>query len=55
MGKVGLEWLYRLSSEPKRLWKRYLVEPWFLSKLLLLEILNIPNQAQQNAVSKGRY
>ncbi|OKH38522.1 glycosyltransferase [Calothrix sp. HK-06] len=55
MGKLGLEWLYRLSSEPKRLWKRYLVEPWFLSKLLLLEILNIPNQAQQNAVSKGRY
>jgi N-acetylglucosaminyldiphosphoundecaprenol N-acetyl-beta-D-mannosaminyltransferase len=35
MGKVGLEWLYRLFSEPKRLWKRYLVEPWFLVKLLL--------------------
>lgn len=23
--EVGLEWLYRLISEPKRLWKRYLV------------------------------
>lgn len=23
--EVGLEWLYRLLSEPKRLWKRYLV------------------------------
>ncbi len=22
----GLEWLYRLSTEPKRLWRRYLVE-----------------------------
>ena len=22
----GLEWLYRLASEPKRLWRRYLVE-----------------------------
>lgn len=24
----GLEWLYRLVSEPKRLWRRYLVEYW---------------------------
>jgi N-acetylglucosaminyldiphosphoundecaprenol N-acetyl-beta-D-mannosaminyltransferase len=26
MSEVGLEWLHRLLSEPKRLWKRYLVE-----------------------------
>ena len=28
---VGLEWLYRLSREPRRLWKRYLVDdlPFF--------------------------
>jgi N-acetylglucosaminyldiphosphoundecaprenol N-acetyl-beta-D-mannosaminyltransferase len=38
MGKVGLEWLYRLVSEPKRLWKRYLVEPWFLVKLFLQDL-----------------
>ena len=25
MGRLGLEWLYRLLQEPKRLWKRYLV------------------------------
>jgi N-acetylglucosaminyldiphosphoundecaprenol N-acetyl-beta-D-mannosaminyltransferase len=25
MGKLGLEWLYRLTQEPKRLWKRYLI------------------------------
>ena len=25
MSRLGLEWLYRLSSEPGRLWKRYLV------------------------------
>jgi N-acetylglucosaminyldiphosphoundecaprenol N-acetyl-beta-D-mannosaminyltransferase len=24
MQKIGLEWLFRLASEPKRLWKRYL-------------------------------
>ncbi|MEM8719350.1 MAG: WecB/TagA/CpsF family glycosyltransferase [Cyanobacteria bacterium P01_G01_bin.39] len=37
MGQVGLEWLYRLVTNPKRLWKRYLVEPWFLVKLFLKE------------------
>lgn len=25
MQKIGLEWLYRLVKEPRRLWKRYLV------------------------------
>ena len=25
MRKAGLEWFFRLCSEPKRLWKRYLV------------------------------
>jgi len=25
MQRLGLEWLFRLSSEPRRLWKRYLV------------------------------
>lgn len=28
MGRAGLEWLYRLYSEPSRLAKRYLLEPW---------------------------
>jgi N-acetylglucosaminyldiphosphoundecaprenol N-acetyl-beta-D-mannosaminyltransferase len=39
MGKMGVEWLYRLLSEPKRLWRRYLLEPWFLGTLFLREIL----------------
>ena len=25
MAQNGLEWLYRLTKEPKRLWRRYLV------------------------------
>lgn len=25
MSKLGLEWLFRLMSEPRRLWKRYLI------------------------------
>ena len=26
IGTIGLEWLYRLCQEPRRLWRRYLVE-----------------------------
>lgn len=37
--RSGFEWLFRLMTEPKRLWKRYLVNnPLFLSKLLLQEL-----------------
>jgi N-acetylglucosaminyldiphosphoundecaprenol N-acetyl-beta-D-mannosaminyltransferase len=36
MQKVGLEWFWRLLVEPKRLWKRYLVDDpiffWFVLK-----------------------
>lgn len=32
MGRCGLEWLYRLSREPRRLWRRYLLgNPRFLA------------------------
>jgi N-acetylglucosaminyldiphosphoundecaprenol N-acetyl-beta-D-mannosaminyltransferase len=30
MGRAGLEWLFRLVSDPRRLWRRYGVEPWSL-------------------------
>ena len=30
LGPLGLEWLYRLLSEPGRLWRRYLLEPWLI-------------------------
>ncbi len=36
MQKVGLEWLFRLYKEPKRLWKRYLfLNPLFLWYMFL--------------------
>lgn len=36
MQRAGMEWLFRLVSEPSRLWKRYLVNnPAFLGCLLL--------------------
>ena len=39
MGRFGLEWLFRLASNPKRLWRRYLIEPWFVLKLFFAELL----------------
>jgi N-acetylglucosaminyldiphosphoundecaprenol N-acetyl-beta-D-mannosaminyltransferase len=29
-GRLGVEWLFRLVAEPRRLFARYLVEPWAL-------------------------
>jgi N-acetylglucosaminyldiphosphoundecaprenol N-acetyl-beta-D-mannosaminyltransferase len=46
-GRFGLEWFFRLTTEPKRLWKRYLVEPWFLLPLLLREIVRVPKLTRQ--------
>lgn len=34
MGRFGVEWLYRLVRDPRRFWRRYLVEPWPLFMLL---------------------
>ncbi|WP_084099591.1 WecB/TagA/CpsF family glycosyltransferase [Demequina sp. NBRC 110051] len=35
LGRIGLEWAYRLARNPARLWHRYLVEPWKLAVLLV--------------------
>lgn len=36
MQRSGLEWLFRLASDPRRLWRRYLVDnPWFLWAITL--------------------
>jgi N-acetylglucosaminyldiphosphoundecaprenol N-acetyl-beta-D-mannosaminyltransferase len=41
MRENGLEWLFRLFADPRRLWFRYLVyNPWF-AWLLLLESLHL--------------
>ena len=39
MGRLGIEWAYRLVSDPARLWQRYLVEPWALIPALGRDIL----------------
>ena len=39
-GRCGLEWLFRLIAEPRRLWSRYLVEPWFIAYKLAAEMIS---------------
>ncbi len=39
ISELGLEWLYRLMCEPKRLWRRYLVEGMPFVGLVLIEKL----------------
>jgi N-acetylglucosaminyldiphosphoundecaprenol N-acetyl-beta-D-mannosaminyltransferase len=41
MSLVGLEWLYRLFSEPKRMWKRYIVEDLPFFWLIMQQKLNL--------------
>lgn len=36
LGSLGLEWFYRLSQEPRRLWRRYLIlNPRFMTQAAL--------------------
>lgn len=37
MQKCGLEWLYRLMQEPRRMWRRYLITNWKFAWLLVKE------------------
>ncbi len=38
-GRLGLEWLFRLLSEPRRLGSRYLVEPWWVAMMIAMDLL----------------
>jgi N-acetylglucosaminyldiphosphoundecaprenol N-acetyl-beta-D-mannosaminyltransferase len=39
MGNHGLEWLFRLAQEPRRLWRRYLLRGSEFAALAILELL----------------
>ena len=46
MQKLGLEWLFRLASEPRRLWKRYFYHiPRFIV-LAILDLLGLLKKAE---------
>lgn len=53
MQRLGLEWLFRLCHEPKRLWRRYLfLNPTFLV-LLGLQALRVKTIAPIDCLSLG--
>jgi N-acetylglucosaminyldiphosphoundecaprenol N-acetyl-beta-D-mannosaminyltransferase len=39
LGPIGLEWLHRLLNDPRQMWRRYLVEPWFAVGLLFGDLV----------------
>lgn len=41
VSEAGLEWLYRLLAEPKRLWRRYLIEDPMFFLLIAKQKLNL--------------
>ncbi len=41
LGRLGVEWLYRLLHDPKRLFTRYLVEPWTLVPALMIDLVRL--------------
>jgi N-acetylglucosaminyldiphosphoundecaprenol N-acetyl-beta-D-mannosaminyltransferase len=54
--KVGLEWLFRLATEPKRLWKRYLLQnPRFalLFGAQLVRTIGRPQAERQDSRSES--
>jgi N-acetylglucosaminyldiphosphoundecaprenol N-acetyl-beta-D-mannosaminyltransferase len=62
MQRSGLEWLFRLANEPRRLWRRYLVNNPLFTLLVLLQALNLkrysldePPPALTHADGNGHY
>jgi N-acetylglucosaminyldiphosphoundecaprenol N-acetyl-beta-D-mannosaminyltransferase len=46
MMPLGLEWLFRLATEPRRLWKRYLKHNPRYAVLLALQVLGLTHKKQ---------
>jgi N-acetylglucosaminyldiphosphoundecaprenol N-acetyl-beta-D-mannosaminyltransferase len=50
-GRLGLEWASRLVNEPRRLFGRYLLEPWYILALLMVHYVrtggNLKARAQR--------
>jgi len=52
MQKNGLEWLFRFLQEPKRLFKRYIIEAPVFIPLLFLQKMNLINRTPSNDSKK---
>jgi N-acetylglucosaminyldiphosphoundecaprenol N-acetyl-beta-D-mannosaminyltransferase len=54
-GRLGLYGVFRLFSEPKRLWRRYLIEPIVLVKVLSLRLMRQRLQSSRGRRFEGRW
>jgi N-acetylglucosaminyldiphosphoundecaprenol N-acetyl-beta-D-mannosaminyltransferase len=52
-GPLGLYGISRLLNEPGRLWKRYLIEPWFVLGLFLRDLWRVPRETRRRAAASG--
>jgi UDP-N-acetyl-D-mannosaminuronic acid transferase (WecB/TagA/CpsF family) len=53
--KRGLEWAFRLSQEPKRLWHRYLVTNTSFVVRLICSLMNVPKVIRQRVKQAKRH
>lgn len=53
MQRSGLEWLYRLVSEPRRLWRRYLVTNSIFAVLALWQLLSFRREPIKKEVKSS--
>lgn len=51
ISEAGLEWLYRMVRDPKRLWKRYLLESLPFFRLIFLQKLGLYQTIKTNALN----
>ncbi|MES2034542.1 MAG: WecB/TagA/CpsF family glycosyltransferase [Pseudomonadota bacterium] len=54
MGRLGVEWLFRLVVDPRRLFHRYCVEPWRLIGLLAEDGLNTARNRREARLKERR-
>lgn len=52
-GPLGLYGVSRLLNEPGRLWKRYLIEPWFVLGLFIRDLWRAPRETRRRAAASG--
>lgn len=55
MGPLGLEWLFRLTADPQRLFFRYCVEPWSLIGPAVGDVVRALSQRGSQATDKARW
>lgn len=54
-GRIGLEWMFRLAHEPRRLFSRYLLEPWYILLLLLMDYPRSRYAAKEQVRARAAY